>query len=182
MSISASWRAQQPITGASDVAESSQTAGSTSDGRATDGRASFQRDSLVWAFGKLAERAVRHFLRDASARARYARWLSEEHGEDAAGLEQSLLLVGLELGTDGCVRLEARPTRGQFLLLAQHPRFHAVVALSHLALSARQQCDGICLADFEGDAERATRWALGLNTWLSKRWSTRGEARPVALN
>jgi hypothetical protein len=147
----------------------------------------------VWAFGKLAERAVRHFLRDASARARYARWLSEgstpdvESGFDLAAqppvLEQNLLLVGLELGSEGCVRLEARPERGQFLLLAQHPRFHAIVALSHLTLSARQQCDGICLADFEGDVEQATRWALGLNTWLSKRWSTRGDSpRSVRMN
>ena len=127
---------------------------------------------------------MRHFLRDASARARYARWLSEgatpeeaAAGDEAGspGLEQGLLLVGLELGTDGCVRLEARPTRGQFLLLAQHPRFHAIVAISHQALSPKHQCDGICLADFEGDVEQATRWALGLNTWLSKRWSTRGE-------
>lgn len=139
----------------------------------------------MWAFGKLAERAVRHFLRDASARARYARWLSEdaaEHGASAsASIEQGLLLVGLELGNEGCMRLEARPARGQFLLLAQHPRFHAVVALSHQALSARQQCDGICLADFEGDVEQATRWALGLNTWLSKRWSSRsaGASTPI---
>lgn len=145
----------------------------------------FQRDSLVWAFGKLAERAVRHFLRDATARARYARWLADEAAErvDASGLEQSLLLIGLELGSDGCVRLEARPARGQFLLIAQHARFQAVVALSHLSLSPRQQCDGICLADFEGDVELGTRWALGLNTWLSKRWSSKGEAqRPAILN
>jgi hypothetical protein len=157
----------------------------------------------VWALGKLAERAVRHFLRDASARARYARWLSEDAEREvrprearprearpreaeqgaAARIEQGLLLVGLELGTEGCMRLEARPARGQFFLLVQHPRFHAVVALSHPALSARQQCDGICLADFEGDVEQATRWALGLNTWLSKRWSRRGEtARDPILN
>lgn len=128
---------------------------------------------------------MRHFLREPSARARYARWLAEDAEEQGAssGAEQGLLLVGLELGTEGCLRLEARPTRGQFLLLAQHPRFHAVVALSHQALSARQQCDGLCLADFEGDMEQATRWALGLNTWLSKRWSTRGEtARTPILN
>lgn len=137
----------------------------------------------MWAFGKLAERAVRHFLRDASARARYARWLADDAlADDAAPaaatprIEQGLLLVGLELGSEGCLRLEARPARGQFLLLVQHPQFHAVVALSHQALSARQQCDGICLADFEGDVEQATRWALGLDTWLSKRWSTRGDA------
>lgn len=149
----------------------------------------------MWAFGKLAERALRRFLRDPEARARYARWLSDDapaHGSfagsftglDAApGIEQGLLLVGLELGAEGCVRLEARPARGQFLLLAQHPRFHAVVALSHQALSARQPCDGICLADFEGDMDQATRWALGLNTWLGKRWSTRGEtARTPILN
>jgi hypothetical protein len=147
--------------------------------------ATFQRDSLVWAFGKLAERAVRHFLRDTVARARYARWLAEEADRcvDATGLEQGLLLVGLELGSDGCVRLEARPTRGQFLLIVQHARFQAVVALSHLSLRPRQQCDGICLADFEGDLELATRWALGLVTWLSKRWSTRGETpRTSTLN
>jgi hypothetical protein len=146
---------------------------------------SFQRDSLVWAFGKLAERAVRHFLRDATARARYASWLADEAPQrvDPSGLEQGLLLVGLELGADGCVRLEARPARGQFLLIVQHARFQAVVALSHLSLKSRQQCDGICLADFEGDVELATRWALGLVTWLRKRWSTRGETpRPSTLN
>lgn len=138
----------------------------------------------MWAFGKLAERAVRHFLRDAAARARYASWLSDDAPQQesaprqgaASRIEQGLLLVGLELGSEGCVRLEARPARGQFLLLVQHPRFHAVVALSHQALSARRQCDGICLADFEGDMEQATRWALGLNGWLSKRWSTRRDA------
>jgi hypothetical protein len=147
--------------------------------------ATFQRDSLVWAFGKLAERAVRHFLRDATARARYASWLAEDPAQrvDSSGLELGLLLVGLELGSDGCVRLEARPARGQFLLIVQHARFQAVVALSHQSLSARRQCDGICLADFEGDVELATRWALGLVTWLSKRWSTRGETpRPSTLN
>lgn len=172
MSISASGRSQQPAAGASSASN-------------TAAPASFQRDSLVWAFGKLAERAVRHFLRDPDARGRYAGWLAEDAAQAGAssGLEQGLLLVGLELGAEGCVRLEARPARGQFLLLAQHPRFHAVVAVSHQALSARQQCDGICLADFEGDVEQATRWALGLNNWLSKRWSTRGEtARTPVLN
>jgi hypothetical protein len=146
--------------------------------------ATFQRDSLVWAFGKLAERAVRHFLRDANARARHARWLAEDPAQraDTSGLE-GLLLVGVELGTQGCLRLEARPARGQFLMVVQHSGFHAVVALSHPGRSARQQCDGICLADFEGDAALATRWALGLNTWLSKRWSVRGETQlPSTLN
>lgn len=139
----------------------------------------------MWALGKLAERTVRHFLRDASARARYARWLADGDAQPSAPsrIEQGLTLVGLELGSEGCVRLEARPARGHFLLLAQHPNFHAIVALSHQTLSARQQCDGICLADFEGDLQRATRWALDLNNWLSKRWSTRSEAaRPAALN
>ena len=132
----------------------------------------FERDSLVWSLARLAARTLRHFLRQPGQCARYARWLSEEapHLACCSGLENGFVAAAASLGPDGALKLLARPVRGQFLLVIEHERFDAVVAIAHGSLSAGRQPEGVCLAHFEGDAALAVRWALGAGAWLSRRW------------
>src|SRR5262245_27473691 len=96
----------------------------------------FERDSLVWSLGRLAERMIRAFLRQPGACARYARWLAEDAPRltDASGLENGLLATAVSLGDDGMLKLIARPSRGQFLLVVEHDRFESVVAIAHGSL------------------------------------------------
>jgi hypothetical protein len=146
----------------------------------------FDGDSLVWSLGRLAERIVRHFLRQPGDCARYARWLSEEAPRLAAsaGLENGLLATAVSLGDDGALKLLARPTRGQFLLVIEHRSFEAVMAIAHGSLRPSRQPEGVCLAHFEGDAALAARWALGAGAWLSRRWRAARdeERRGLTLN
>lgn len=137
----------------------------------------FERDSLVWALGRLAERMLRAFLRQPGACARYARWLADEAPRltDASGLESGLLATAVSLGEDGTVKLVARPSRGQFLLVIEHERFESVVAIAHGSLSPSRQPDGVCVAFFEGDVALAARWALSASGWLGRRWRTARE-------
>src|SRR5262245_12723470 len=108
----------------------------------------FERDSLVWSLGRLAERMIRSFLRQPGACARYARWLAEDAPRltDASGLENGLLATAVSLGEDGTLKLIARPNRGQFLLVIEHGRFESVVAIAHGSLSPSRQPDGVCVA------------------------------------
>lgn len=131
----------------------------------------FERDSLVWSLGRLAERVIRFFLRQPGASARYARWLEQDapRAADASGLEDGMLATSLELGDDGLLKLLARPTKGQFLLVIEHARFETVVAIAHGSLRSDRQPDGVCLAHFEGDPALAARWALGASAWLARR-------------
>jgi len=147
----------------------------------------FERDSLVWSLGRLAERMIRSFLRQPGACARYARWLAEDAPwlTDTSALENGLLAAAVSLGEGGTVKLIARPSRGQFLLVIEHPRFESVVAIAHGSLSPSRQPDGVCVAFFEGDAAVAARWALGASAWLGRRSrAARDETRhgSAALN
>jgi hypothetical protein len=146
--------------------------------------ASFARDSLVWSLGRLAERAIRQYFRQPQSSTRYRRRLSRFADDPESPNTEQLTLMCLGLGEDGQLTLTALPTPGQFLLSIEHERFQAVVAIFYTSPGAGKQPDGVCLAHFEGDAALATRWSLGLNTWLRLRWSlqSRDPARGAALN
>jgi hypothetical protein len=147
--------------------------------------ASFARDSLVWSLGRLAERAIRQYFRQPQSSDRYRQCLASFAGDDpeSPNTEQFTLMC-LGLGADGQLTLTALPTHGQFLLSIEHGRFQAVVAIAYASPGAGKQPDGVCLAHFEGDAALATRWSLGVNTWLRLRWNleSRNPARGAALN
>ena len=79
------------------------------------------------------------------------------------------MATAVRLEADGTLKLIARPSRGQFLLVIEHQQFEGVVAIAHGSSSASRQPDGVCLACFEGDAALAARWALGASAWLARR-------------
>src|SRR5688572_9331759 len=129
----------------------------------------FERDSLVWTFGKLAERILEQLFQAPCFRERYARWLLEkEPAVDADGGEQGLVVLNLELRADGRLSVIARPTRGEFVVVVNHPGFHAVIAAAYGLVSEPARQDGVCVAHFEGEVSLATRWALGLDAWLER--------------
>ena len=139
---------------------------------------SFERDTLTWAFAKLAERTLEHLFSQPSPRARYARWLLEEAPRLAvsAGPEQGLFLTDLELEADGHYSLVARPTQGEFILVARHERFHVVMAAYYGVFTPRPEQECVCVAHFEGDAPLAAHWASGLRRWLERQWLAQGTA------
>lgn len=137
---------------------------------------SFEHDTLTWAFARLSERSLDHLFSQPSARARYARWLLDEAPQLAAsaGPEQGLFLTDLELEADGHYSLVARPTQGEFIVVAQHERFHAVMASYYGALGPNPEQECVCMAHFEGDPLLAAHWASGLRRWLERKWRAQG--------
>jgi hypothetical protein len=70
----------------------------------------FERDSLIWSFGKLAEGLIDLLFQAPCSRARYARWLAEDVVElGAEGAEQGLLMIELALEADGILKVIPRP-------------------------------------------------------------------------
>ena len=145
---------------------------------------SFERDTVTWAFAKLAERTLDHLFSEPSSRARYARWLREEAPllTTSAGPEQGLYLTDLKLGDDGHFSLVARPTQGEFILVAQHRGFHVVMASYYEALTACAAQECVCIAHFEGDPRLAARWASGLREWLVRQWQDHGAIASATPN
>lgn len=139
---------------------------------------SFERDTVTWAFAKLAERTLDHLFSQPSPRARYARWLLEDAPRLAAsaGPEQGLFLTDLELAEDGQYSVVARPTQGEFVLVGRHERFHVVVAVFYGVFTPRPELECVCVAHFEGDAHLAAHWASGLRRWLGRQWQAQGTA------
>jgi hypothetical protein len=139
---------------------------------------SFERDTLTWAFAKLVERTIDHLFTQPGLRARYARWLLEEAPRLAvnAGPEQGLFLTDLELEEDGHYSLVARPTQGEFILVARHERFHMVMAVYYGVFTPRPEQECVCVAHFEGDAQLAAHWASGFRRWLERQWQAQGTA------
>jgi hypothetical protein len=139
---------------------------------------SFGRDTLTWAFARLAERTLDHLFSQPSSRARYARWLLEEAPQLAlsAGPEQGLFLTDFELGEDGHYSLVARPPKGEFILVAQHRQFHVVMASYYGVFTPTPEQECVCIAHFEGNPQLAARWATGLRHWLDRQWRTYGTA------
>lgn len=144
--------------------------------RALTHTGSFELDTLTWVFAKLAERTLDHLFSQASPRARYARWLLEEAPRLAAsaGPEQGLFLTDLELEADGHYSLVARPTQGEFVLVARHERFHVVMASYYGVFTPRPEQECVCVAHFEGDPQLAAHWASGLRRWLERQWQAHG--------
>jgi len=132
---------------------------------------SFERDTVTWAFAKLAEYVLDDVFREASERRRYATWLQQEAplSSAAEATEQGLLLVDLDLGCDGGLQVIARPTEGEFVFTVRHQRFSVVLASAYAALASEPEQECICVAHFEGDAPLAARWASGLRHSLERR-------------
>jgi hypothetical protein len=140
----------------------------------------FERDSLVWSFGKLAESLIDLLFRAPCTRARYARWQAEDVvALGPEGAEQGLLMIDLSLEADGTLKVIARPSPGEFVIVASHTSFHAVMATAYGLVSEPQQQDGVCLAHFEGDPGVASRWALGLHAWLARQSRAREPEIPM---
>lgn len=139
---------------------------------------SFEHDTLTWAFARLAELTLDHLFSQPSARARYGRWLREEAPRLLAlgGPEQGLFLTDLELEGDGHYSIIARPTQGEFILVARHAQFHMVMASYYGALTAQPEQECVCVAHFGGDPQLAARWASCLRRWLEKHWPTESAA------
>lgn len=139
---------------------------------------SFERDTLTWAFARLAERTLDHLFSQTSPRTRYARWLLEDAPRltSSAGPEQGLFLTDMALDEDGHFSLVARPTQGEFVLVARHERFHVVMACYYGVFTPRPEQECVCVAHFEGDAQLAALWASGLRRWLERQWQGQGTA------
>ena len=132
---------------------------------------SFERDTLTWAFAKLAEHTLDELFQQPGQRSRYSRWLTEEAPllVAAGAAEQGLMLVELELGLDGRLSVLARPSPGEFVLTAAHRSFNLVLASAYEALAQNPEQEYVCVAHFDGDAELAARWAASLRHWLDNR-------------
>ena len=137
---------------------------------------SFERDTVTWAFARLAERTLHHLFGQQVVQARYARWLREE----APGLsgatfdgEHGLYLTDLNLDSDGRFSCLARPRKGEFISIARHDAFELVLASYYGALDPHPEQEGVCVAHFEGNSEVAIHWASGLRQWLDRHWQER---------
>jgi hypothetical protein len=131
---------------------------------------SFERDTLTWAFAKLAECVLDALFSNAESLGRYSRWLYEDAPQLVAGAgpEQGLLLEELELGSDGHLSLIARPRSGEFIVDVRHARFSLVLGSAYAVLTRRPEQEAVCVVHFEGDAELAARWATGLRHSLTR--------------
>ena len=131
---------------------------------------SFERDTVTWTFAKLAECVLDQLFEQAGERDRYALWLRREAPllAESASPEQGLLLVDLDLGSDGQLSVMARPCEGEFVLTVQHLRFNVVLASAYAALAPEPEQECVCVAHFDGDAPLAARWASGLRHSLER--------------
>ena len=124
----------------------------------------FDRDSIPWAFGRLAEQALRLAFSAPSARQRYQAWLRDEAPRYET--EASLQLSGTET-----FRLLARSARGEFVLVVEEPNFCLVLAFVVELSEGEEQLEleAVCVAHFDGDRFAALRWANALHHKLARK-------------
>jgi hypothetical protein len=136
---------------------------------------SFERDTVTWAFARLAECTLRHLFCQQAVQARYSRWLRDEAPARSATFdgEQGLHLTDLNLDADGRFSCVARPRKGEFISIARHDAFELVLASYYCALDPHPEQEGVCVAHFEGNSAVAIRWASGLRQWLDRHWKER---------
>jgi hypothetical protein len=135
----------------------------------------FERDSLIWTFGKFAELTLNELFRSPHAWGHYSGWLAEEASElTPQSAEDGLLLMELELNPAGRLTVMALPRNGHFVITICHQQFRAVIASTYGLCPLHRQQHGVCLSHFDGDAGAATRWAVAMQTWLR-------EKRPGAM-
>lgn len=132
---------------------------------------SFERDTMTWAFARLAEFVLDQLFREPEDRHRYASWLQDEARLLVAGAdsEHGLSLIDLNLAADGQFDMIARPCEGEFIFTVRHSRFNVVLASSYAVLAQRPEQESVCIAHFDGDASLAARWAIGLRHSLRQR-------------
>ncbi len=111
----------------------------------------FERDSLPWAFGRIAEETLRATLTGRAMQRRYAWWLQHE-APLAEGSEPMM-----QMSRDGNCELWARQRVGEFVLTVESRDFVVVLACVAVAEQATT-VEAVCLAHFEGDASKALQW------------------------
>lgn len=115
--------------------------------------ADFPRDTLVYAFGALAESILREAMNDHDLRDFYERWVLEA----APTALQPLVATGDARGT---VSLVARAERDEFCLRIRHLDFEAVIPVGFDF--TRGRLEGVFVADFRGSVLAAIAFARRL--------------------
>lgn len=118
----------------------------------------FLRDSLAFHIGLLGRQALRRVFGDRQLVDLYAAWLrAGPCGDECTEpCDRCATLLQFGLSNGGQATLYVHRNSAEFELACTHEAFEFTALLAFDPLSER--LDGLCVAQFHGDATKAVRW------------------------
>lgn len=126
--------------------------------------------SVGWAFGNLAETALRRGFRCPSVVRNYQRWLEEA----APFPNQELLLFEREFQRS-LFRLVAHTEHNEFRLIASHESFLAIVDVSAAGSGSSLELVTVGVSHFAGNLRKALIWGADVRAWFQTAKTKRNE-------